>query len=389
MLRRSSGRLGLVLPRQSMVLAGWKNLRAALTTQFDLRIVQGRNHSEWIFEDVHASYAVVFLSAAPAHKPVTRIWAATKPADVTVATDENAIILTQDDLDTFSETRAIPWFATIADRRVFDAMRGYPRLASGDGWINATHDARWDFRGSGPDRALADRAARPGSWKILMAAHVDQFEFDLNETFKQFISDFGALTRKHRGVELHNGIPVLTSRHPMIIVRHPSRSDDSRTMIATALPESGLLHNKGYVHAAMHGDRSTAVERLALLGLLNTVAVDWWARRFVDRHVTAPVLNQIPIPAWEIMQIEEAARITSTLLARRGYNVLAGQITVTEQEDGTEVQLRGRLERLALDGYHLDRQALELIAADFNETGLPMELRSELGVAHVPPRTQR
>ena len=30
MLRRSSGRLGLVLPRQSMVLAGWKNLRQAL-----------------------------------------------------------------------------------------------------------------------------------------------------------------------------------------------------------------------------------------------------------------------------------------------------------------------------------------------------------------------
>jgi hypothetical protein len=175
----------------------------------------------------------------------------------------------------------------------------------------------------------------------------------------------------------------------MIVVRHPSRSDDSRTIIATALPEDGLLHNKGYIHAAMHGEQSTSTERLALLGLLNTLAADWWARRFVDRHVTAPVLNQIPVPNWGAEQIKEAAGITGALLARHGYTVLAGQITVTDREDGTETHLRGRLERLALEGYGLDHQALELIAEDFNDTGFPLDLRKELGVAHVPPRTQR
>jgi len=388
-LRRSSGRLGLVLPRQSMVLAGWKNLRATLTTEFDLRIVQGRNQGEWIFEDVEPHNAVVFLSAAPSQAPVTRIWAANDPADVKAATDQNAIVLDQNALASFSETHVIPWFTSLAERQVFDAMREHPRLASGDGWIKAIHDARWDFRGSGPDRDLADRVARPGSWKILMTAHVDQFEFDHREAFKQFVNNFRSLVGKKRGVEFRAGSPILDEHHPMIIFRHPSTVDNSRTIIATALPEAGILHNKGYVHAAMHGENSTAIERLALLGLLNTLTVDWWARRFVDRHVTAPVLNQIPIPPWGAAQIEEAARITSTLLARHGYTVLAGQITVTEQEKGTDTQLRGRLERLALDGYHLDKQALELIAADFNVTGLPMPLRSELGVAHVPPRTQR
>jgi hypothetical protein len=388
-IRRSSGRVGLVLPRQSMVLAGWKNLRAALTRDFDLRIVQGRNQGEWIFEDVHASYAVVFLSAAPAPDPVTRIWAAAKPDDVKNASDGNAIVLTRDNLDSFSEMHVIPWFTSMAERSVFDAMRGHPRLASGSGWIKATHDARWDFRGSGPDRALADRVERPSSWKILMTAHVDQFEFDFDEDFKQFISDFSALIAKRRGVALRHGTPVLTGAHPMIIVRHPSRSDDSRTIIATALPESGILHNKGYVHAAMHAENSTGDERLALLGLLNTLPADWWARRFVDRHVTAPVLNQIPLPTWDTAQIGEVARIAGTLLARHGYTVLAGQISVADAEAGTEIQLRARLERLALHGYGLDQQALELIAADFNETGFPLELRKELGVGHVPPRTQR
>ena len=139
-----------MLPRQSMVLAGWKNLRETLATGFDLRIVQGRNHGEWIFEDVDARYAVVFMSAAPSANPVTRIWPASKQGDVTTAADENAIVLSQDDLDTFSETHVVPWFTNMAERRVFDAMRGHPRLASGDGWIKATHDARWDFREAAP-----------------------------------------------------------------------------------------------------------------------------------------------------------------------------------------------------------------------------------------------
>lgn len=385
-VRRTTGRLGLVLPRQSMVLAGWKNLRSVLATGFDLQIVQGRNKSEWIFEDVHASYAVVFLSAAASVEPTTRIWAASSPDEVKAATADNAIVLSQDDLSSFSETHVIPWFASLAERRIFDAMRESPRLASGTGWIKATHDARWDFRGSGPDKALAERSERPGSWKILMTAHVDQFEFDLGKDFKQFVGDFSALIRKGRGVELHEGVPVLTSAHPMIVVRHPSRSDDSRTIIATALPESGMLHNKGYIHAAMHSQDSTPDERLALLGLLNTLTVDWWARRFVDRHVTAPVVNQIVLPDWDTDQISEAARITGTLLARHGYTVLAGQISVTDQEAGTDTQLRARLERLALEGYGLDRQALELIMADFNQTGLPPALRQELSTVQLSPK---
>src|ERR1700745_1621231 len=110
-----------------------------------------------------------------------------------MAIDENAIVLSQDDLEAFSETHVIPWFANVAERRVFDAMREHPRLASGRGWIKANHDARWDFRRSGPDKSLADRSAQPGSWKILMTAHVDQFELDLSNCFKQFVGDLRAL----------------------------------------------------------------------------------------------------------------------------------------------------------------------------------------------------
>jgi hypothetical protein len=388
-LRRDSGHLGLVLPRQSLVLAGWKKLREELTKNHDLHIVQGRNHGEWIFEDVHASYAVVFLSTAPAHTPSTRVWVANSPAEVAAVADQTAIVLSQDDLASFSETHVIPWFASAADRRVFDTMRKGPRLASGKGWIRATHDARWDFRGSGPDKGLVVRAKTDESWSVLMTAHVDQFSFDAAEKFKQFVVDLDGLVAKRRGVARKDDTVVLTERHPVIIMRHPSRSDDSRTLIATALPETGILHNKGYVHAVMHDLDSKPEARLALLGLLNTITVDWWARRFVDRHVTSPVINQIPLPAWTVEQISEAARITSALLARHGYDRLADGIQVTNEFSEDSVALLAWLERLALDGYGLNAEDLALMASDFNATGLPVTLREALGISHVPPKSNK
>ncbi|MEU7255249.1 hypothetical protein AB0B21_05530 [Streptomyces rimosus] len=390
-VRRSTGSLGLVLPRQSLVLAGWSKLRQELARHHDLRIVQGRNHAEWIFEDVHASYAVVLLSTAPSHEPVTRVWVANGPEEVRAAVDETALLLTQGDLASFSETYVVPWFATAADRRVFDLMRRGPRLASGEGWIKATHDARWDFRGSGPDKSLAVRSQVGGAWKVLMTRHVVQFGIDFKSPVKQFIQHLADAIQKSRGMVMSEGSITLDDNHPMIILRHPSRSDDSRTLITAALPEAGILHNKGYVHAVMHDptDCTNKAKRLALLGLLNTITVDWWARRFVDRHVTAPIINQIPLPGWTDEHIQTAATITSSLLARRGYSRLAGGITVDDASTDDDITLLVRLERLALDGYGLDRAALELIVADFNETGLPTPLREALGVGHVPPKSNK
>lgn len=380
-LRSSTGYLGLVLPRQSMVLAGWKNLRERLVTRHDLHIVQGRNHGEWIFADVHASYAVVLLAASPANTRLTQVGVARSPQDIVAMTKDTMVTFTTTDLADLSDSNVIPWFNQPEDRRVFDIMRRYPRLASGDGWVQGWHDARWDFRGSGPDRSLAVRTGTPTAWRVLMTAHVDAFAFDSNESFKQFVTDLPAAVAKKRGVGVREGRYVLTDEHPLVIVRHPSRSDDSRTLIATALPESGIFHNKGYVHAVMHSESTTETDRLALLGLLNTITVDWWARRFADRHITAPVINQIPLPDWSDTDIAQAAQIAGTLLARNGASRLAGGIAVADVRSEPTVDLLAELEKLTLQGYGLAYpEDLEMIAHDFSAKGLPVDLQKALGL---------
>ncbi|QQQ77408.1 hypothetical protein IOD16_02380 [Saccharothrix sp. 6-C] len=373
------GRIGLVLPRQSMVLAGWKNLRKALTEGYGLRIIQARNRAEWIFEDVHASYAVALLTAGPRVSEPLRVWVATSPAEIRSVANSNAISLSQEDLSSYSETSVIPWFVDAADKIVFDRMRGRPRLTQTEGWIAGHHDARWNFCATGPDRPFASHSPSRDAWKVLMAGHVDAYSFDNSTKFKQFLTHLPGLTLKGRGVTVHGHGFTLNDSHPVVVFRRPSRSVDTRTMIATALPERGLLHNAGYVHAIAHAPDTPEESRLALLGLLNTNTLDWWVRRFADRHVTAPVVNQLPLPDWSSNEIDAVADRVAVLLSRRGYSRLAGGIDLDDRlrhvrEDLTgasDEDLLAMIEVLALSGYGLSAEDFVTIKKDFSDKGLP------------------
>lgn len=372
---RPTGQLGLVLPRQFTVLAGWKNLRERITQSFDVSVVQGRNHGEWIFDGIHNSYAVVLLCARPSDDGEIRIAVARSEQDI-ADIDSAWLTLTPHEVTELSDAHVLPWFATKADREVFDAMRSQPRLNAAGGWVSGRHDARWDFRGTGPDKGLARRAQSDQSWKILMTAHVGQFELK-DKLYKQFVEDFDGLVAKDRGIVFaDDGEVVVGPAHPAIIVRHPSRSDDARTLIATLLPRQGILHNKGYVHAiALPEDTSPEVS-LALLGYVNTYVGDWWARRFVDRHVTAPVVNQLALPDWSEEQIMEAANLAGSLLARNGYGDCAGDITVTDTTPDQPVEhLIVTLNTLAMAGFGLDARDFTLIAEDFSDNGLPPTIK--------------
>lgn len=377
-LLQYQGRLGLVLPRQFTVLAGWSRLREHLVTGWDLRVVQGRNHGEWIFDGIDARYAVVLLSALRSKTSQVSLAVANSVADI-AAIDSALIRFSPEEIASFTETYVLPWFNTRADHSVFQMMRNASRLADSAGWIIGRYNSRWDFTGSGGDHHLVCRSSEKDSWRILMTAHVQPFRLDSAVAYKQFISDLGGLVTKERGVVFDpSGRAVLDSSHPLIIIRRPSRSDDSRTLIAAALPESGTLQNNGSVHAIAVVETSDEQKVLALLGYLNTVTADWWVRRFVDRHVTAPVINQLALPDWNSEQIAQAASATSALLARYGYTRLAGGVLVTDTETANDDDLLVMLNRLALDGFGLGIEQFEVISADFSEKGLSPSLRVKI-----------
>lgn len=368
-LIRPDGRLGLVLPRQFTVLAGWKDLREVLTQHFTSSVVQGRNHGQWIFDGIHNSYAVVLLSAAPETGGVTRVAVARSEAEIAQVGD-NWLPLTASEVGTLSDSHALPWLNNVEDRDLFDRMRTFSRLASGAAWVQARYDSRWDFTGQGRDAHLAASSRSPRSWAVMMTRHVLPFGVK-SEGYKQFIEDLDALVSCDKGVEYGDDLQATASGHPAILIRRPSRSDDARTLIATAMPARGYLPNAGSVHAVRTAESTESTRVLALLGYINTYVADWWARRFVDRHVTAPVVNQLALPDWSPEQIAEAASLTGSLLARNGYEECAGTIAVADAHAGqSDQELVVALNTLALKGFGLNATDFSLMAEDFSDNGM-------------------
>ena len=373
--------LGYVLPASSLLLGGWGKLRELLFRGSDLEAAQARNKGGWLFDDVEHRYAVALLSRhrSRSEDSIATIW----PGITSIATlrsvdGDGGLRLPRRVLDTLSDSVVVPWFNEPGEESIFEAMRSHPSLSGDTGWITAVHDARWDFRTSGRHHRFASRRMSDGAWRVLMTRHLAAFAIDETPAFQQYIPSPAHLGN---GVVSIDGRAVLGSDHPLIVFRHPSRNDDSRTMIATALPEEGFIPNTGYVHALRHASGTSAESLLALLGFLNTFTCDWWVRRFVDRHVTAPVANNVRLPDWSSEEIATAAAVTAVLLVRRGVPELAGSRSLPVAHDGRpDTELRADLEQLAARGFGLGHRQVNLILDDFSDrpASCPATLRSAI-----------
>lgn len=383
-LLSSTGTLGYVLPRPSLVLAGWGKLRGALFAGRSVETAQARNRSGWLFDDVDERTTVVLLSRlGPSDNGAVRIWPdVSSPAEMKSLDGSRGVVLDETELASLSETFVVPWFSFSRDVTVFDKLRGRPSLSSGKGWVTGHHDARWDFRSSGPHARYSHSNERTGDWAILMTRHVTAFGLDHSAAFQKYVTPdelpIGRSGLAHTGAGAQFG-----PGHPWLIVRHPSRNDDSRTMIASALPSHGFIFNKGYVHSVSIDPGSAPRAGLALLGYINTVVCDWWARRFVDRHVTAPVVNNLVLPDWSDDDTALAAECAATLLSANGLSDIAviGDIAAFDRGAArSQVEARVCLEVLATKGFGIELGELPGIFEDFRSTepSCPPWLRAQI-----------
>jgi hypothetical protein len=116
-----------VLPGNSLVIAGWSQLRQLAFEGTDSALVEARNKGGTLFDEVHHSYAVALLARGPVddgREPSSRIWpgVTTLHALQTVAEVE-PLSLSNRDLTELTPTWVVPWFNSRADPPVFDKIR--------------------------------------------------------------------------------------------------------------------------------------------------------------------------------------------------------------------------------------------------------------------------
>jgi len=152
-------------------------------------------------------------------------------------------------------------------------------------------------------------------------------------------------------------------------------------MIATVLPASGYVYCAGYVHAVAHEPGTSVRQLLAFLGYFNSFTCGWWARRIVDRHVTAPVINNLPIPDWDGNQINDVAKIAAELTRRGGIEMLPGGYQIESSDEllgQRHSELVADIEVSVADGFDLSKADLEVVLGDFSEKACPADMRREI-----------
>ncbi|CAL9539605.1 Eco57I restriction-modification methylase domain-containing protein [Streptomyces sp. enrichment culture] len=379
-LVRSGGSVGIVLPQALLMLGGWAPIRERMVRDHHLLAFPLLNRAEWVFTDVEARQPICLIALTPGQGCTVH---AASDSLVRFRQEQRqpGVNLSLSDLADLSEQLNVPWFKQPEDPQIFTAMADYPHLGTGNGWVSATADStRWDFSGSGKHKTHASESDSPGSWRVTMTRHVDPYQLTDDPEGKR-VPRPGDLVNGRNGVALRDGRVMLDESHPPLVFRFFSKNDNSRTLIATALPESGWLYSKGYAHGVRLSAQVPTRDILALLGYLNSLPADWWARRFVDRHLGKRIIDGLPLPDWSIEQRDLVAGWVGSLLRSHGYSTLAGGRQLpTGEVAGAGADLRARIDALALQGLSLSAHEAETMFLDFEDTedALPARQRERI-----------
>ena len=310
------GALGLVLPGAFCSLGGWKELRLGCLQRGKLAVTQGENRGGYLFASVHqqTSVAMVALcSGEPGNVSVT-------PGMSSMAQFESGSNVAVDisGLVDPSGSCQIPWVGSATSALVLSRISMLPTLGGGDGWVSGEPESQWDFSASGRHHSLATSEHSKGSWSVLMARHVEPFAVSdqgiqkfVPMTEIQALADSGLL-------ELGEGSGVvLPPSHPRIVYRFPSSSTNTRTLIAALLPESGFLYSTGYAHGIRLNGNPNRETVLCLLAVMNSIPADWWARKYVDRHVGVRIIRTLPIPGIDSENRSRLAALAMRMVLRQ------------------------------------------------------------------------
>jgi hypothetical protein len=390
----SEGSIGLVLPRQFLVLRGWESLRERAFTDAHCAVTQLSNRAHWVFPDVDGRYMFALLARQPAGK--------TSDLELRGGVDRpelmdpsTGITLTWsiDEVRGFSEILAVPVLPQAEDVEVFAKLVAQKRLGDMDAVFGGVHsDTPYDWTDAARS-SVVDRAPFPeDDYPVLQTRHVAHFKLDRSRPFAKGVPADDATSlldeKWRRSRALSDSIsPQPTSPDEAldlyrVVYRYATMATNSRTLIPALAPR-GFLPAKGYAHSAV-ALRNDPTHRLALLGCLSTVTADWWARRFVDRHVTSSVIRSIPAPDWDSDQLTHAARLTARLACEPDDPVLAElglADTDVATEDVDRIPLQTELELLYAGSVGLTRKDLAWMVEDFNLEGIPESLRKSLAAA--------
>ena len=213
------------------------------------------------------------------------------PAEIAVA-----------DFVAWSEGASFPLLPTERSLDIFRTLRAHPRLDNGGDWIARPH-TELHATNDKKHMILAPEST-DGLWPVFKGASFNIWVADTGEHYAWADPDFitGFLQKKRENArsafngftrEWINDPATLPCRSPRIAFRDVARATDTRTVLAALIPPDVVITNKGPFLLWPQGDER---DQAYLLGVLCSIPLDWYARRWVEISLNFHIFNAFPIP---------------------------------------------------------------------------------------------
>lgn len=327
---RESGVVSIVMPRALFNVAGMKHWREEIFRTGELETVTLVNNRKWIFP-IHPQYTIALVTLVKRRQPSSAVRLAGPFFSETefVAGRNRTGEIGTDALTAMSGS-TIPLLPGPESGAVLTTIRRAPRL-----------DRRlpdWDFRPMTEFHATNDRqtfdAGEAGTMPVIGGAGFEIWNSTTGNVYAlgEPSEIRNALqAKRQRQVRLKSSafygqslewaadpstLPINRAR---IAFRDVTRATDSRTLIAALIaPEVALTNKAPYIFTGVGG----AVKEAYLLGLLCSIPLDWYARKYVELGMNFHIFKGLPIP--DFVETDRHRRVA----------VIAGRLAATDERYG-------------------------------------------------------
>jgi hypothetical protein len=309
-----SGQIGVVLPRSVLCAKGSEDFRKIAligSKHFEVTIIL--NNNNWFFEEVHPQYTIALISIQRTNSSCEGDLSLSGPYNSRIAYDsrtnqDSATFPTSEVLD-WNEPASMPLLPTPSSIKVYRKLLESPSLGDRSlfGWkvkpfseLHATNDKK--------HMDLVSKECPENYWPIYKGASFDIWNNDSGtyyawaspeELFKVLQKKRSNSSRSERSafygmtqedLENSNTLPCNESR---IAFRNIGRATDTRTFRCALLPPNVFATNAAPYFVWSSGNTS---DKTYLLGVLSSLPLDWFARRFIETTVNFFYVDSFPIP---------------------------------------------------------------------------------------------
>ncbi len=376
-LLRRGGLNALVLPYGAISGSGTEKWRRAVLEDGTFsNVVIGVNSRKWLF-DIHQQKAIALVVVVKGGETDNVAFAGAfhSRESLEEGRDELAVVA-KSDFMTWTKTVAFPLLSDTLSGQIFSQMRKSPNFDS---------TSTFEFRGcvelhETADQEILDTSSATGKYSVLSGGsfylwtpdfgpvYAKSSESGMQRVFQKITSSMNqARSAYHEmGIGTIDKIPPRFSR---IAFRDVTNATNTRTCIPCLIPPDTLLVG-GAPYLLRR--RGTECDEAFLLGVMSSIAFDWYSRKVVDGHLKMYILDYMPIPdastssrEWQ-RTVEISGRLAAVDVRFSTWAEAVG-VKVNSVKTATEKELMlAELDALVFNLYGLSRSQVEHIFKTFH-----------------------